>query len=187
LRASRILSALSSLAVVAAGLAFAPAASANSVQVQSYQRASQSEACAAQAGETPWEAAWGVDSSWAPSWEQWANGGTGGWTCTRSITWAKDTARASLGCTQFQFAVNPSLAEWVDFGSGHVAPPGSLIYVDSDCTVLAPDPQLVPYMAVVWAADSDAAAALCLMTVPQSNAEHSELRNPTSIYVCFAP
>lgn len=69
-----------------------PAASADSVQVQSYQRASQTEACAAQAGETPWQANWGTDSSWKPTWEQWANKGTGGWTCTRSITWARDSA-----------------------------------------------------------------------------------------------
>jgi len=43
-------------------------------------------------GETPWQASWGTDSSWYPSWEQWANGGKGGWTCGRSITWARDSA-----------------------------------------------------------------------------------------------
>ncbi len=50
---------------------------------------SQTEACTAQVGETPWQASWGTDSSWYPSWDQWANGGKGGWTCGRSITWAK--------------------------------------------------------------------------------------------------
>ena len=97
MRARRILIAFSSLAVIAAGLTLTPSASADSVQVQSYQRASQTEACAAQPGETPWQASWGPDSSWKPSWEQWANGGTGGWTCTRSITWAKDSSCATGG------------------------------------------------------------------------------------------
>jgi hypothetical protein len=91
MRARRLLIALSSLALVATGLTLASSASADSVQVQSYQRASMSEACGAQLGETPWEAAWGADSSWHPTWEQWANGGTGGWTCTRSIVWSQDS------------------------------------------------------------------------------------------------
>ncbi len=72
-------------------------ASADSVWYQSYGRVSQSEACAAQVGETPWQASWGTDSSWYPSWEQWANGGNGGWTCGRSITWAKDSSCATGG------------------------------------------------------------------------------------------
>jgi hypothetical protein len=71
-----------------------PAASADSVQVQSYQRTSQTEACAAQPGEIPLQASWGPDSSWKPSWEQWANRSTGGWTCTRSITWARSGSSA---------------------------------------------------------------------------------------------
>jgi len=95
--ARRIVIAVSSLAVVAAGLALTPAASADSVWYQSYQRASQSEVCAAQTGETPWQASWGADSSWHPSWEQWANKGTGGWTCGRSITWANDSSCAAGG------------------------------------------------------------------------------------------
>lgn len=77
------------VAMTASTLVGANVASADQVQVQSYQRASQSEACAAQPGETPWQASWGPDSSWNPAWEQWANNGTGGWVCTRSITWAR--------------------------------------------------------------------------------------------------
>lgn len=83
---------LSAALVVAGTLVGANVASADSVQVQSYGRASQTEACAAQVGETPWQASWGTDSSWKPSWEQWANAGKGGWTCGRSITWARDSA-----------------------------------------------------------------------------------------------
>jgi len=91
-RARTFLATLSVLVVVAGMLFGANVASADSVWYQSYGRVSQSEACAAQVGETPWQASWGTDSSWYPSWEQWANGGTGGWTCGRSITWARDSA-----------------------------------------------------------------------------------------------
>ena len=96
-RSKRFLATLSVLVVVAGMLVGANVASADSVQYQSYQRASQTEACTAQVGETPWQASWGADSSWKPSWEQWANKGTGGWTCGRSITWAKDSSCATGG------------------------------------------------------------------------------------------
>ena len=91
-RSKRFLAILSVLVVVAGMLFGANVASADSVQYQSYGRASQTEACTAQVGETPWQASWGADSSWSPSWEQWANAGKGGWTCGRSITWARDSA-----------------------------------------------------------------------------------------------
>ena len=80
---------VSVVAMAASMLVGTNIASADQVQVQSYQRASQTAACTAQPGETPWQASWGPDSSWSPSWEQWANDGTGGWVCTRSITWAR--------------------------------------------------------------------------------------------------
>ena len=96
-RARKFLATLSALVVVAGMLFGANVASADSVQYQWYQRVSQSEACAAQVGETPWQASWGTDSSWYPSWEQWANNGKGGWTCGRSIAWAKDSSCATGG------------------------------------------------------------------------------------------
>ena len=88
-RSKRFLATLSVLVVVAGMLFGARVAVADSVWYQSYGRVSQTEACTAQVGETPWQASWGADSSWYPTWEQWANEGTGGWTCGRSITWAK--------------------------------------------------------------------------------------------------
>jgi hypothetical protein len=113
MRVRHILIAFSSLAVVPVGLTWTPAASADSVQVQSYQRASQTGACAAQPGETPWQASWGPDSSWKPSWEQWANNGTGGWTCTRSITWARSGSSAR------------------SFALGDIGPGGGLVFLIS--------------------------------------------------------
>ena len=96
-RARTFLATLSVLVVLAGVLVGARVAVADSVWFQSYQRASQTEACAAQVGETPWQASWGADSSWKPSWEQWANNGKGGWTCGRSIAWAKDSSCAAGG------------------------------------------------------------------------------------------
>jgi len=58
------------IAVIASASAVmlgASAAQADSIWVQSYQRASQSEECVAPAWETPWQATWGSDSSWKPS------------------------------------------------------------------------------------------------------------------------
>jgi hypothetical protein len=91
------------VAVVSAGvLAGGGAAQADQVWYQGYERTSSTEACPAQPGETPWQASWGPDASWHPSWEMWANGGRGGWTCWRSITWARDqvaaTATAASSC-----------------------------------------------------------------------------------------
>ncbi len=92
LRVKSLFASLSVLAVFAGTLVGVGVAQADSIQHQSYQRANQSAPCPNQPGETPWQADWGPDSSWTPSWEQWANNGSGGWTCTRSITWARDSA-----------------------------------------------------------------------------------------------
>ena len=86
-----VLSAFSAVVVGAGLLVGANVVAADSVQVQSYQRDSQTAECPNQPWETPWQADWGPDSSWQPSWEQWANNGTGGWTCTRSIVWARNS------------------------------------------------------------------------------------------------
>ena len=91
-RSRKFLAALSALAAVAATLLGANVASGDEVWYQSYQRGSASEACVAQAGETPWQDSWGTNPGWSPSWEQWANNGQGGWVCSRSITWARDSA-----------------------------------------------------------------------------------------------
>jgi len=65
---------------------------ADSVWHQSYERSIQTQECVAQSWETPWQDSWGTNPGWSPSWEQWANNGEGGWTCNRSITWARDSA-----------------------------------------------------------------------------------------------
>jgi len=117
----RFIAALGAFGAILGGLALAHPASADSIQYQSYQRASQSEACTSQPGETPWQASWGSDSSWHPSWEMWAAGGKGGWTCTREIVWARDAGSAHV-------------ASCIDDDSctyGSIGPGGGLVfYVD---------------------------------------------------------
>jgi hypothetical protein len=89
-RVTSVLAVVSVVVVSAGVLAGGGAAQADEVWYQGYGRASSTEACPAQPGETPWQDSWGPDASWHPSWEMWANGGRGGWTCWRSITWARD-------------------------------------------------------------------------------------------------
>jgi len=111
---------LSALVVVAGMLFGANIAAADSIQVQGYQRASQSEACVAQVGETPWQASWGPDATWKPGWEQWANNGKGGWVCTRSITWAKTPVPAGS-----------SGGGSVTYRVGDIGPGGGLVFLIS--------------------------------------------------------
>ena len=118
-RSKRLFATLSVLVVVAGMLFGANVASADSVQYQSYQSASQTEACTAQVGETPWQASWGADSSWYPTWEQWANAGKGGWTCGRSITWARTPVAASSGGGSVTYAL------------GDIGPGGGLVFLIS--------------------------------------------------------
>lgn len=98
-----------------AGVMGAGASSADSIWVQSFQRSSQSEECLAPEWETPWQSSWGSDSSWKPSYEMWANEGTGGWVCTRSITWAR---------TPTAGGVIPA----VGYSVGDVGPAGGTIF-----------------------------------------------------------
>ena len=114
-----LLAFVSAVLVLAGSLAGAGAAAADSIQVQSYQRASATAACVAQPGETPWQANWGTDASWKPSWEQWANTGKGGWVCTRSITWAITPAPASSGGGSVTYRV------------GEIGPGGGLVFLIS--------------------------------------------------------
>ena len=117
-RSRKFLAALSALAAVAATLLGANVASGDEVWHQSYPRGSASEACVAQAGETPWQTSWGTDSSWKPSWALWANEGQGGWVCDRSITWARTPVAAGSSST-------------VTYAIGDTGPGGGLVFLIS--------------------------------------------------------
>jgi len=122
---SRSFLAVSSALVVIAGLWFgATIATANSVQVQSYERANQTDTC-----DNPpeslseWRAAWADPNdpisgpTWHPTWEQWANNGKGGWTCTRSVTWARTSTAAG--------------SSTVTYALGDIGPGGGLVFLIS--------------------------------------------------------
>ena len=119
-RARSLLVLSSALVMVAGAVVGGGSATADSVWVQSYERSSQTAECESQAWEAPWQASWGTDSSWTPSWEQWVNGGEGGWTCTRSITWARTPASSSSSGSSA-----PSYA------LGDIGPGGGLVFLIS--------------------------------------------------------
>jgi hypothetical protein len=137
-RSTTFLAALSVLVVVAGTLFGANIASADSIQVQGYQRASQTEACVAQVGETPWQASWGPDATWKPGWEQWANKGAGGWVCTRSITWAKTPVPVGSGAPAHPSAgcVYLGRGGYLNFQGGWSLAIGALVYTDPACSLL---------------------------------------------------
>ncbi len=154
-RGTGLFASLTGLLLISGALIGASAASADQVQVQSYQRATQGQACSAQPGETPWQASWGSDSSWTPSWEQWANGGKGGWTCTRSITWAHDESTPVIQCTQ------ESQSSYVLLDPSGFIPFDAQTYYNATCT----DPGYIagnqPYGYAFTSNGPDAATAIC--------------------------
>lgn len=116
---------LAGIVVAAIGV---PAA-ADSIQIQSYERADASEECTAQEGETPWQANWGSDSSWHPSWEQWANGGLGGPVCTRQIVWASSTPSSSNGADGAGGgSASATCSSAADCEPGDIGPGGGLVF-----------------------------------------------------------
>jgi len=74
-----------------AGFTTASPAVANKIWYQSVGRASETAACE-KSTVAELAAGW---TQWAPSWEQWVNGGKGGFVCNRHITWAYDTPPVS--------------------------------------------------------------------------------------------
>jgi len=157
MRIRRVLAIVASGLMVAGGLSFvaAPAASANQTWVQSFQRSGPDAPCTAPAGlDIVWQEGWTGSPNWTPSWEQWPNNEQGGWTCTRSITWAKDGQPPfpSGACIQ------GSPDEWVQFNGGWSLPVGSPDYDDAACTTAS---TTIIYD-IVYAPSGWDAAALCV-------------------------
>ena len=168
-----------SLTIAGSLLAATPAA-ADQVWIQSVQRADSNAACPTD-GEPATEGGWLV-SAWSPSWEQWPNGGMGGWTCTRSITWGLSTPAPALPAPPQD--VDPEEPEdpgdsedpgdppvdtclvfiagslWINIAPNTpVALPANVLYQDAGCTGSAAQLNGSGY---IVSASSDAAAAdLC--------------------------
>ena len=176
-RRKSLLTAVVSMVLVVGALAAATSASADSIQVQSDQRASQSAACTAQPGETPWLDSWGDDPSWHPTWEQWANNGKGGWTCTRSITWAHADPEAS--CTHVLPDTNVILDP-----SGFI-PANSLVFLDAACTIDNGEAGNPPYGFAFAPGGLLAAESICRTGNSEMNL-YSQLYQG-DLYFCAAP
>ena len=174
-----VLASIAGVVLVTGALVGANAASADSIQVQSYQRASQSSACTAQPGETPWQASWGSDSSWTPSWEQWANGGRGGWTCTRSITWAHEESTPVSQCTQ------QSQSSYVFLDPSGFIPFDAQTYYNAACTEPGYIAGNQPYGYAFTSNGQDAATAICQI----GNSSNSVFANRVdgNLYYCATP
>ena len=142
-RARFLLVVSSALVMVAGAVVGGGSATADSVWVQSYERSSQTAECESPSWETPWQASWGTDSSWKPTWEQWANDGKGGWTCTRSITWARTPA--SSGSSARSYAL------------GDIGPGGGLVFLISGGLTYEMAPKK-------WSGASDPNIAWCNVT-----------------------
>ncbi len=128
---SRILTAFGVVVLALGGaLVVAPSAAADTpiIWYQGVGRASASAPCPTTSAADS-AAGW---TEWTPSWEEWANDGTGGNVCTRSITWAYE---AGVGGMQFPSAdCILTFGVWyADFDGNYFLPPDSTDYSDSAC------------------------------------------------------
>ena len=123
-----------SLITAIAGLGLAVPAHADQIWYQSVQRSSASSTC---------EVSSVIDiaqgwNNWSGSWEQWANGGRGGWTCTRNVTWARSSIESptssGAGCVLVDTGGGGIYA---DFGGQFFWVAGGQAFRNSSCTVLS--------------------------------------------------
>jgi hypothetical protein len=149
-------------------LAGASPASADQVWQQSQGRVSADAACPSSDAadlETGW-------SQWNKSYEMWMNHGQGGWTCTRSVTWAKDAIIAAVEdvvtphpsglCVLYVRAfIGPDY--YLNFAGGWSLPPRSTGYTSADCTTGA---ELSTGLWTVYAPDGFSAETLCREAFP---------------------
>ena len=146
------------LATLGLGVVAAPTASADEIWYQAVGRPTAASACPTDSAADV-AAGW---TAWSGSWEQWANGGRGGYVCQRSIVWAKSSpagsgAQTPIGCQQFADGL------WIDFGVDPAGPGGSTIWTDADCTTAW---ETVNYWAVYAPDGPDQATARCYAVAP---------------------
>jgi hypothetical protein len=146
------------LTTMGLGVVAAPTASADEIWYQAVGRPTAASACPTDSAADV-AAGW---TAWSGSWEQWANGGRGGYVCQRSIVWAKSSpagsgAQTPIGCQQFADGL------WIDFGVDPAVPGGSTIWTDADCTTAW---ETVNYWAVYAPDGPDQATARCYAVAP---------------------
>jgi len=129
---NRIRVAVVALSVAAAGLLVTPVVSADEIWYQSVGRASATATCQ-DSSATELAAGWTV---WRPIWEQWMNRGTGGFTCSRALTWAKSSPASggggggAAGCQQI--TLGP--IKYASFGANNFIAANSPTYTSASCT-----------------------------------------------------
>ena len=146
------------LTTMGLGVVAAPTASADEIWYQAVGRPTADSSCPTDSAADV-AAGW---TAWSGSWEQWANGGRGGYVCQRSIVWAKSSpagsgAQTPIGCQQFADGL------WIDFGVDPAVPPLSAMWADADCTIAW---NTISYWAVYAPAGADQAAQRCDAVAP---------------------
>lgn len=151
--------------------ALAPGATADQVWTQSFGRSGPDAPCVTPAElDIEWQSSWGGSPEWSPSWEQWANDGEGGWTCTRQIVWArtalpKNCVFLLAYSNSFPDSDGAGLVAWLDFGTQEFLGAGSVGYSDSLCTNVLTyrggDALLGTPVALVTDGNADTATRIC--------------------------
>lgn len=158
---SRMAALTAATITIAGGLAVAigGSASAGETWVQSFARSGPDAPCVAPAElDIAWQPDWTGSPDWTPTWEQWANDGAGGWTCTRSIGWAKSSPEGtSSDVVQGAGCVLVFPDEWVQFGDGNFLAEAPS-YEDNTCTGELTG---FTYSDIAYAESFDGARALC--------------------------
>lgn len=159
----KVLAAVTALGMVSAGaVATVAPVAADEVWHQAFQRPGQDVVCQAPADETPWQASFGGQRAWTPSWAQWANHDQGGWVCQRSIEWARGTSVTAPGICAL---VDKS--DWALFGPDRIFPAGTPFFTDSTCSTSSGSGSILPF---VYAATQGEAVALCAVAAPGTSA-----------------
>jgi len=175
-----VLAAAGAVVVVTGGLSLAGASPASADQVwhQSVSRASATAACSTSSADDL-AAGW---SQWGATWEQWVNGGKGGFTCARSITWALDAPAdepTSIGgCNP----IEGGMAFLLVGPSGFVTndPP----YFDNEaCTLPSAGNLNAPYGLAWTSGDEAAAIAICRAGNP-GQSDITAIFSHSSWWVC---
>lgn len=175
---NRAVACAASLITAIAGLGLAVPAQADQIWYQSVQRNSASSTC---------EASSVIDiaqgwNNWSGSWEQWANGGRGGWTCTRNVTWARDSIESptssGAGCVLVD---TRGSGIYADFGGQFFWAAGGQAFRNSSCTIFSSDP--IP-SDLAYATSPSAADPICEAQFGGGFYAQPQSWTGTNIYVC---
>lgn len=184
MRRSVLATAVGSVGVlVASALVSASPASAGQTWHQSVERSSASAECPASA-QGDREAGW---TDWAPSWEEWAKNGKGGYVCSRQITWAKDTpppgsspedapvTYPAAGCVPR----GGDFPYFIDFGDSYFVSGAGHTFSDDQCQT----PEDISLRSLVYAPAPLDADAVCIAAFGSTGGAEPATQSEV-IYVC---